>query len=195
MSVNDRQVGGSHYVSAIQHWDMVVKWHVPYLEAQVMKYVTRCHKKNKRQDLEKALHFAEKAVSCQAADWIAGFELQTRNWFYPRALPQVTENQAFLECREYARANGLDSKQELLCWMAMSGSHPARLVAYLRSYMDEHYPEGDATRSYVNQDRHEFVLVGGGGSGGNGARGEVETVTYFGGTVVVVGSGGGKGGA
>ena len=57
---NDMQVGGDHYRSSLQHWDVVSTWNVPYLEGCASKYVSRWRKKNGLQDLEKALHFTNK---------------------------------------------------------------------------------------------------------------------------------------
>jgi len=62
MSSNDKQVGGEHYKASIQHWDYVLANDIPYLEAQVIKYVTRWKKKNGMQDLFKAQHFLEKLI-------------------------------------------------------------------------------------------------------------------------------------
>ena len=59
---NARQVGGLHYRSAIQHWDFVIANDIPYLEAQVIKYVCRWRKKNGLADLEKAQHFLQKLI-------------------------------------------------------------------------------------------------------------------------------------
>ena len=65
---NARQVGGSHYQDAtglcpncgeaIQHWDLFAK--MPYLPAQVCRYVLRFLGKNGQQDLKKARHFLDK---------------------------------------------------------------------------------------------------------------------------------------
>lgn len=60
MKANDMQVGGNHYRSDLQHWDVVSQYNVPYLEGCASKYVSRWRKKNGLQDLEKALHFATK---------------------------------------------------------------------------------------------------------------------------------------
>lgn len=61
---NARQVGGAHYGGAqYQHWDWVVENNLGYLEAQITKYVARHRAKNGRQDLEKALHYADKLIS------------------------------------------------------------------------------------------------------------------------------------
>ena len=59
---NDRQVDGGHYRSAIQHWDYVLSNDIPYLEAQIIKYLTRHRKKNGMKDLLKAQHFMEKLL-------------------------------------------------------------------------------------------------------------------------------------
>ena len=58
---NSRQVGGDHYVSQFQHWDFVKLANMPYLEAQVLRYVTR--EKNGLEDIQKALHFCEKLIA------------------------------------------------------------------------------------------------------------------------------------
>lgn len=62
---NDRQVGGAHYQSPIQHWDYVLANDIPYLEAQIIKYVTRHKRKNGLQDLEKARHFLDKLIEVE----------------------------------------------------------------------------------------------------------------------------------
>jgi len=60
---NSHQVGGSHYQKqTIQHWDYVLANDIPYLEAQVIKYVSRWRDKNGVQDLEKARHFLDKLI-------------------------------------------------------------------------------------------------------------------------------------
>lgn len=59
-AANDRQVGGVHYKSGIQHWDVVVANDLNYFEGQITKYVMRARKKNGLQDLQKAKHFLEK---------------------------------------------------------------------------------------------------------------------------------------
>ena len=61
-NANDHQVGGAHYRSPIQHWDFVLANDIPYLEAQIIKYVYRWRKKGGLQDLEKARHFLEKLI-------------------------------------------------------------------------------------------------------------------------------------
>lgn len=62
---NERQVAGTHYKAEYQHWDWVSDIDLPYLPAQVTKYIVRWKKKNGRQDLEKALHFLEKLIEVE----------------------------------------------------------------------------------------------------------------------------------
>lgn len=62
MSANEVQVGGSHYQTGYQHWDLMIANNVRYLEAQITKYVTRWKKKNGVQDVDKALHYCKKLI-------------------------------------------------------------------------------------------------------------------------------------
>jgi hypothetical protein len=57
VKANDYQIGGSHYKSEIQHWDYVLANEIPYLEAMVIKYLTRWRKKGGAEDVRKAYHF------------------------------------------------------------------------------------------------------------------------------------------
>lgn len=59
---NERQVGGQHYQSSIQHWDFVSTNSMSYLGSQVTKYAVRWRKKNGIQDVEKSIHFLEKMI-------------------------------------------------------------------------------------------------------------------------------------
>jgi hypothetical protein len=58
---NTHQVGGSHYNKEYQHWDFVCDVKLHYLLACATKYVSRWRKKNGVEDLEKAIHYIEKA--------------------------------------------------------------------------------------------------------------------------------------
>jgi len=64
-SANSKQVGGYHYASPIQHWDFVIANDIPYMEAQIMKYVFRHRMKGGVQDLKKAQHFLEKLIEVE----------------------------------------------------------------------------------------------------------------------------------
>lgn len=59
-TANDFQVGGTHYKTTFQHWDLAAKLDMGYFEGQITKYVTRHRFKKGKEDAEKALHFARK---------------------------------------------------------------------------------------------------------------------------------------
>ena len=59
MNAKDKQVGGSHYQLAIQPIDFIRKNNIPFIEGNVIKYVTRHREKNGKQDIEKAIHYLE----------------------------------------------------------------------------------------------------------------------------------------
>lgn len=56
----DRQIGGDHYKSLkIQPIEYIDANNMPYLEGNVVKYVTRHASKNGVQDIDKAIHYLE----------------------------------------------------------------------------------------------------------------------------------------
>lgn len=62
-SANDVQIGGSHYKDQeIEPWDYITKNNIPYLEGNVIKYITRWKVKGGYQDLEKARHYLDKLM-------------------------------------------------------------------------------------------------------------------------------------
>ena len=62
-SANELQYGGDHYKTAgPQHWDVIDQYGYPYLEGCATKYLLRHHKKNGREDLQKAHHFVIKII-------------------------------------------------------------------------------------------------------------------------------------
>lgn len=66
MVANEEQVGGAHYKGKpIEHWDFVLMHNIPYLEAQVIKYMMRWRKKNGVEDLRKARHFIDKLIETE----------------------------------------------------------------------------------------------------------------------------------
>jgi hypothetical protein len=61
---NDRQIGGSHYKrdGGIEHWDLIERSGIGYLEGCATKYVARWRQKGGVQDLEKAEHYVQKLI-------------------------------------------------------------------------------------------------------------------------------------
>lgn len=54
-----KQIGGDHYLKAIQPWDIIRAWDLNYWEGNIVKYVLRHKGKGKLEDLEKAKHYLE----------------------------------------------------------------------------------------------------------------------------------------
>ena len=64
-----RQEGGSHYkYLAIQPVEYITKNNIPYLEGNVIKYVTRHATKGGREDLEKARHYIDLILELNYGD-------------------------------------------------------------------------------------------------------------------------------
>lgn len=58
---NSFQIGGSHYQGkGEQHWDIMIRFAIPYTLGCATKYLWRWRDKNGIQDLEKALHYLQK---------------------------------------------------------------------------------------------------------------------------------------
>lgn len=61
---NERQVGGNHYrQGSMQHWDLMAQLGLDWFTANATKYLSRWALRNGAQDLEKALHYLQKALS------------------------------------------------------------------------------------------------------------------------------------
>ena len=65
VKANSRQPGGSHYANSssegMQHWDFVYKHNLDYFQGNSSKYLCRWRRKGGILDLQKALHYVEKA--------------------------------------------------------------------------------------------------------------------------------------
>lgn len=60
---NSYQVGGTHYKSEYEHWDLVLNCNLGYLDGVATKYMTRWRKAARPvQDLQKTLHYVEKMM-------------------------------------------------------------------------------------------------------------------------------------
>jgi hypothetical protein len=145
MNANNMQIGGNHYRSGIQHWDLIDAYNVGYLEGCATKYITRWRNKNGVEDLRKALHFVKKlAERRQDAPQV---EISER-------IPQVPRQ----VINEYLAANQLtgddaDIISHLLTWQSTGTLH---LVAgRIQQAINGATPDDGAEASigYVNQDR------------------------------------------
>ena len=60
MSALNQQEGGSHYKNmTIQPIEFIHANNVPFIEANVIKYIMRHKAKNKKQDVLKAIHYCK----------------------------------------------------------------------------------------------------------------------------------------
>jgi hypothetical protein len=66
VNANDPSLVPAHYQSAggYIHWDLVIATDLGYLDGNCSKYVARWRKKGGLQDLQKALHYINKAIEC-----------------------------------------------------------------------------------------------------------------------------------
>jgi hypothetical protein len=62
MKANESQIGGTHYKTKYEHWDLAVVIPLGYLEGCATKYVSRWRKKGGIQDLMKAMHYLDKLI-------------------------------------------------------------------------------------------------------------------------------------
>jgi len=65
MTINDKQVGGNHYLLNIEPWDYIISNQLGYLEGNVIKYVSRHKSKGGRADILKAIHYLEKILEVE----------------------------------------------------------------------------------------------------------------------------------
>ena len=83
---NERQHGGDHYRDKeYQHWDWVYEMNLGYHVGNATKYVSRWRKKNGHQDLEKAIHYLDKASELDISP--ATFHAATLNRFCEQLEP------------------------------------------------------------------------------------------------------------
>lgn len=85
-AANHRQVGGSHYQAAVQHWDLIEAHGIGYLEGCATKYLTRWRNKGGVADLEKAEHYTQKLI-----------ELHVDKGRVPRGVVPMKALSAFLD--------------------------------------------------------------------------------------------------
>jgi len=59
MKPSERQEGGEHYDMPIQPTEYIFKNNIPFIEGNIIKYVTRHRQKNGAEDILKAIHYLE----------------------------------------------------------------------------------------------------------------------------------------
>jgi len=70
MSSLERQIGGDHYKeNKFQPWEIIADYGLNYWEGNVLKYLLR-RKNNRKQDLQKAIHYLEYLVEQETEDGV-----------------------------------------------------------------------------------------------------------------------------
>lgn len=137
MSANDTQVAGTHYRTSYQHWDLAADLQLGYFEGQISKYITRHRTKKGKEDLEKALHFAQKLLEMAKTNGRRPMRL------FPTA-PQL---------EDYVKANCLNLREHVilktvLAWSVVHDLENA--VDFIQKLIVSEYGEGPGP-GYVNQ--------------------------------------------
>jgi hypothetical protein len=157
-NANNRQVGGRHYASNVQHWDFAAAhFGRGYFKGQITKYVSRWRKKNGVQDLQKALHFLEKLMEIEQrdSDCVSGWWARLLCYML-----RLTRRAPEPSLDTYLRANFMTSDEAVIIGCVTGGSLVELRVAsgrlraiILKAMATQHeFAEADASRAYVNQD-------------------------------------------
>lgn len=118
MSVNSYQIGGTHYKTSYEHWDLVSVVGLTYLEGCTTKYVTRSRSKGGLEDLKKALHYLNKIQDTVAErEWATGYVFRAQ------------------EVEAFAQANALSAAEKdyilaLCTWRYTSDLENARAILF-----------------------------------------------------------------
>lgn len=147
---NSRQVGGSHYRgTSFQHWDLMALANANYFAGQITKYTERHALKNGKQDLEKALHFAEKMHSVQPQDSDGSGPIQ---WFSRQRVPHkepVNKEEIQEAIRDYSVDAGLTAIQERIFeYCLLNPNETGAIVSLCRRHLERVYPS-DGHPEYV----------------------------------------------
>lgn len=169
MKANETQVAGSHYRTDMQHWDLVHKMALGYYDGQITKYVTRHRRKNGKQDVEKALHFAHKWKEVLLNPERLPILQRVVDWIQPY---NVTVNHEYVEA--YCAANHLGQTESYIityCCVVRGVACVDSVIWHLEKLIDEYAGTENAPRfptiavigevehsdgptpGYVNQDR------------------------------------------
>lgn len=138
-TANDTQVGGNHYKTKFEHWDLAHELNLGYFEGQISKYITRHRFKKGQEDVEKALHLCQKLIE------LAMFKNRLP-MHRPASIARMTE---------YAEANRL-MPIEFACVMTICNWGDVSTLQSLHDrifrLLQQQYPDtGEPGAGYVNQ--------------------------------------------
>jgi hypothetical protein len=118
MSANESQIGGNHYKTTYEHWDLCVKIPLGYLEGCTTKHVSRWRKKLGIQDLQKALHYLDKLMEVATYDVKRNYDqmhadLEVERFVEANALTHMEYQYIFILCT-YINEKALRSARNIL---------------------------------------------------------------------------------
>jgi len=116
VKANDHQIGGQHYKTAYEHWDLVIATGMGYFPAQATRYTVRWRKKDGLKDLQKALHYIDKLRE-------AWHDCATAGAVAPRPRPN-----AFAEVMKFSVINGLSEREQIAVAELATWQHDGDLV-------------------------------------------------------------------
>lgn len=119
---NATQVGGTHYATEFQHWDYAWAVDMGIFPYQISKYISRHSKKGGLQDVQKAIHFAQKYIE------LLGEDVVDRPFNEPYTL---------LYTLLYNRHNPHVGEQEMCVVRIVAGSHSAHSIKKAISIMED----------------------------------------------------------
>jgi len=159
MSANDKQVGGSHYKSEFQHWDLSLMLDLDGITHTATKYLSR--EKEGLLDLEKALHCIDKLLETKGKGGVTytidvcGVKIEVDN--RPTTVPPDLRSTILLEVLPtYFKVNRL-SKPRCKAIEAMIKWHMSHVAAYLviaranTIELIEEYKVAEPSNQYVEQ--------------------------------------------
>lgn len=69
-----KQIGGNHYQSSYQPLNLILNYNLNFIQGSVIKYVTRHRRKNKEEDLLKALSLCETGLNFDKFNFICSVD-------------------------------------------------------------------------------------------------------------------------
>jgi hypothetical protein len=146
MNPNEVQVGGEHYQSEFQHWDLMIAWDTHYLLAAATKYVVRWRKKGGLQDLQKAMHYLDKMIDAVGAGKLRPH--YEDRWEYRETRSGATEwspsSEMLAAWNNFVVSNNMDGllysfTLQCISWKTISDLLEAKET--LNKYTEQHEPE------------------------------------------------------
>lgn len=114
-SVNLVQIDGDHYRSGYQHWDWSVDVSLGIFEYAASKYISRWKKKNGKVDLQKSIHYIEKAIEVyKNKSYLSAYDRQNCFQKYPYDYEKIVQY-----CVQFFEENDIGAV-ECICLMILA---------------------------------------------------------------------------